>query len=414
MECLGPIAEALSVAHGQEQRIAHRDIKPANIFLAETDEGPLAKLLDFGIAKVMNATGEGAYNATTVGAIAGFTPMYAAPEQWKKSFGATGPWTDVYALALVCVEMMTGKTALSGDDALQLMAATVDPRNRPTPRGRGVMVSSRVEAVFRKALAIEAKDRYANAQEFWGDLQKAGSAGAGTGRRALELGAGVFGVLIAAGTFWGLMRWQDRKPVEIPRDAGVVLVNLVDAGAELDGGVEQVESPVPAAPLKLESSAAPVPKPSVVAAAKVIGAKAVEGKDGGVELDAGEAVEEVDDGTDPYDPEPVKEFDQNAANAATQSAANAVGVGCARAGGPSGAGTVKLIFEPTGEVSSVTLLDAAFEGTEVGACILRRFGAIRVPPFGGASRVGTKGFWVKEVEGVPAPPPEPAPVPGGD
>jgi formylglycine-generating enzyme required for sulfatase activity len=181
--CLTPIAEALGIAHAQ--KVAHRDIKPANIFLARGPDGVSSKLLDFGIAKVMTATGSAALRDPTMKGFGGFTMQYGAPEQWNRKYGATGPWTDVYALALVAVEMLIGEPALQGDEPGQFFGATIDPHDRPTPSARGAAVFASVEDVFRKALAVAPGERYRDAKAFWEALlgaQRAAVAGAGPGQ----------------------------------------------------------------------------------------------------------------------------------------------------------------------------------------------------------------------------------------
>ncbi len=180
MRLLDPVAEALALAH--ERGIAHRDVKPANIFLLgrARDERCPVKLLDFGIAKVVLEIqkSEGAFTKTS-GTLTAFTPAYAAPEQFSRSHGPTGPWTDVFALALVVVELMTGRAPLDGDDFLQLGVSAANPNVRPTPRTRGAEASDAVESVFLKALAVDRSARYASADVFWRDL-KAAAAGART------------------------------------------------------------------------------------------------------------------------------------------------------------------------------------------------------------------------------------------
>ncbi|HRI71676.1 MAG TPA: protein kinase, partial [Polyangium sp.] len=168
MAVVEPIFGALSHAH--TQRVAHRDIKPANIFLLRTKTGAAAKLLDFGMAKVMTTTGTQGLHAQTQGGLSGLTPAYAAPEQWDKKMSATGPWTDVYSMALVLVELLTDKPPLDGDDMPSLMNSTLDEEVRPTPSARGVMTDPGIEAVFAKALALHPKDRYRHAAAFWNDL----------------------------------------------------------------------------------------------------------------------------------------------------------------------------------------------------------------------------------------------------
>ena len=170
---LAQVANALDVAHGKG--IAHRDIKPANIFvLGNPRLSPTLKVLDFGVAKMMSDNTQlKAAMAKTGTNITSFTPQYGAPEQFSRSYGATGPWTDVFALALVAVEMMTGKAALDGDDIVQLAFSSGNPQRRPTPRNLGAYVTDAVESVFEKALAIAPHDRYARAREFWSALEQA-------------------------------------------------------------------------------------------------------------------------------------------------------------------------------------------------------------------------------------------------
>jgi formylglycine-generating enzyme required for sulfatase activity len=171
---LAQAANALDVAHGKG--IAHRDIKPANIFVLGDNPRLTAtlKVLDFGVAKMMSDdTQLKAAMAKTGTNISSFTPQYGAPEQFSRSYGATGPWTDVFALALVAVEMLAGKSALDGDEIVQLAFSSGNPQRRPTPRALGVQVSDAVESVFNKALAIAPADRYARAREFWAALERA-------------------------------------------------------------------------------------------------------------------------------------------------------------------------------------------------------------------------------------------------
>jgi eukaryotic-like serine/threonine-protein kinase len=162
------ILPILDVAH--RRGIAHRDIKPANIFVmgaaARAPDTP-CKLLDFGVAKMVSEHAKlNAALAKTGVAITSFTPRYGAPEQFARSYGATGPWTDVYSIALVACEMLTGKVALQGDDLVQFGFSSANPARRPTPRSLGAQVSDQLEAVFEKALAVRPEDRFPNAGEF--------------------------------------------------------------------------------------------------------------------------------------------------------------------------------------------------------------------------------------------------------
>jgi eukaryotic-like serine/threonine-protein kinase len=169
---LEPAARALGVAHAL--KVAHRDVKPQNLFVAKVGASSTLKVLDFGIAKVLTeyTTLTQALDSTKQTPTA-FTPRYGAPEQFNKQRGATGPWTDVFALALITVELLTGKKALEGDDPTQLYVAAADPTLRPTPRALGADVPEAVDRVLDKALAVDPKSRFPDADTMWDALMDA-------------------------------------------------------------------------------------------------------------------------------------------------------------------------------------------------------------------------------------------------
>ncbi len=190
LRTMEPAAKALEVVH--RRGIAHRDIKPANIFLIGEPhaEDSIVKVLDFGIAKVVSDMAERSVASARTGTqISAFTPWYGAPEQFSKRYGATGPWTDVFAMALIMLEMLTLKPPLVGDDFIQLSTESTSVAHRPTPRSNGVLVSDEVEQVFLKAVAIQPADRYQTMGQFWNALCDAVGAGAPVeiGTRSLRL-----------------------------------------------------------------------------------------------------------------------------------------------------------------------------------------------------------------------------------
>jgi serine/threonine protein kinase len=171
LELLDPIADALALAH--DRGVAHRDVKPGNIFvLAGDGKGPLrSKLLDFGVAKVLRGVPTTPLPGTVVSE--SFTPSYGAPEQFASAYGTTGPWTDVFALGLIVVELLTGRPALDGPTVGELALQSCHPDRRPTPRQRGLVVSDEVERVLDRALAVRPEDRFPNGREFWRALREA-------------------------------------------------------------------------------------------------------------------------------------------------------------------------------------------------------------------------------------------------
>src|SRR6185437_5843808 len=155
--------------------VAHRDVKPGNLFVIGDPRGDATvKLLDFGIAKVVSDAQKMAGTFTkTSGQVTSFTPAYGAPEQFTRTVGSTGPWTDVFALALIVVEALTGREPLEGDDFIQLAVSSSSPDKRPTPRTLGADVSDAVEGVLAKAVAVKPTDRWQTAGDFWNALRSA-------------------------------------------------------------------------------------------------------------------------------------------------------------------------------------------------------------------------------------------------
>lgn len=156
---LEPAARALSIAHAMGT--AHRDVRPANLWLAEIGGRTTLKVAAFGLAARIGR-GETA-----------FAPEYGAPEHFKKSYGPIGPATDVYGLALCVIELVSGRRALTGEDAGELYLATSDLARRPSLRAHGSHVSDAVESVLQRALAVDPKRRWANARELWDALVSA-------------------------------------------------------------------------------------------------------------------------------------------------------------------------------------------------------------------------------------------------
>ncbi len=163
-----------AVAYAHAQGVVHRDLNPGNLFLAKTPAGVRLKVLDFGVAKIMqdSAIAMGP-TARTVGNVRMFAPAYGAPEQFDESVGAIGPWTDVYALALVVLEAFTDRTVMLGEHLGEFALKALDPVTRPTPRALGLAVGDEVERVFTRALAISPSQRPQDAGELWGTLKHA-------------------------------------------------------------------------------------------------------------------------------------------------------------------------------------------------------------------------------------------------
>jgi serine/threonine-protein kinase len=163
--------DALAYAHAKG--VVHRDINPGNLFLTQSRDGMKLKVLDFGVAKVVSDHAlEMGPRAPTLGHIRIFSPAYASPEQFDDKIGKIGPWTDVYAVTLVLLEMMRDKTVNEGEHLGEFAMRTLG-EVRPTPRALGVAVGDEVEALLSRAVSLSTTERPQDAGELWGMLKHA-------------------------------------------------------------------------------------------------------------------------------------------------------------------------------------------------------------------------------------------------
>jgi dienelactone hydrolase/predicted Ser/Thr protein kinase len=189
------IAAALTKAHASG--IVHRDLKPANIML--TADGHV-KLLDFGLAQVMDSAVETATIAESE--IAG-TVGYMSPEQLRGQ--AVDGRTDLFALGVILYEMSTGERPFQGDSRLSVIDATLytEPRDFGTD-----VVPGKLKAIIFKLLEKEPGQRYASAAALLDDLRRF-EALQSTGRpvRRLRDAVGVAVIVVGLAALWFGHRW---------------------------------------------------------------------------------------------------------------------------------------------------------------------------------------------------------------
>jgi serine/threonine protein kinase/ligand-binding sensor domain-containing protein len=151
LDVMVPVCEALAAAHAAG--LIHRDVKPDNVFLSQTPAGETVKLLDFGIAKLVEPDHKNASNtasATFVG-----TPKYMAPE--RLLVGDYGAESDVYSVGVILYQMVLGRTPWSeSSDIFALAAQIVAGRVVPmTDRD----VPAALSAIVMRAISIEPSKR---------------------------------------------------------------------------------------------------------------------------------------------------------------------------------------------------------------------------------------------------------------
>ncbi len=107
-----------SLAYAHARGIVHRDMKPGNVLVSGAAHRPLLKLADFGIAFPMHAEVDDDESSAATG-----TPRYMAPEQLRSAWRDFGPWTDLYGLACVAWQLLTGSPPFVRPGPLALMMA---------------------------------------------------------------------------------------------------------------------------------------------------------------------------------------------------------------------------------------------------------------------------------------------------
>lgn len=150
-----PCLEALGEAH--KLGIVHKDLKPSNLFLANPGQRTESlRIVDFGIAHIRNAS-EGRLTAT--GQILG-TPQYLAPEYIDSQ--VVTPAFDVYQMGLILVETIIGKPVVDENHPLRCVKIhSMGELDVPRP-----LLDSDLGPILLKALSLDYKERYENAEEF--------------------------------------------------------------------------------------------------------------------------------------------------------------------------------------------------------------------------------------------------------
>ncbi len=203
------ILDALEALH--EEGIIHRDLKPENIMVTRDD---VVKLMDFGIAR-MSSSETLTQDGTTLG-----TVYYMSPEQaaGKK----TGARSDIFSIAAVLYQMVTGKFPFEGEHPMAVMYSITNASPKPLSR-HAVDAPEGLQGIMDRALEKNRGDRYANAGTFRDALSdllhsESGTALHGTpvkSRRARLLqisGSAILVAALATFVFWMGSRGGSREP----------------------------------------------------------------------------------------------------------------------------------------------------------------------------------------------------------
>ncbi len=212
LEVMAQVCDGLQAAH--QKGIVHRDIKPANIMIAREGERPVAKILDFGVAKSLGQ------DATQTGQVVG-TLAYMAPEYLR--LGKATPSADLFAVGVILYEGLAGRRPFQGDTSGSLIYCIL---NEPAPEldtTRLEGLSPALRELVLRALAKDPLERFASARELGEALRAALDPGwrpqdqptvalpkhpappaRPSPQRLIALGAALFLALVGLGAWWAL------------------------------------------------------------------------------------------------------------------------------------------------------------------------------------------------------------------
>ena len=167
-----------AVHYAHQKSVIHRDLKPGNIVVSgENSDGelPALKILDFGLARIVDADRPGGSVLTEIGVIKG-TLAYMSPEQARGDAAAIDVRTDVYALGVILYEMLSGQRPYDVDTASVVNALRAIAEAKPLPLSRAWRGSkpldADVETIVMKTLEKDPEHRYGSAEALSEDIER--------------------------------------------------------------------------------------------------------------------------------------------------------------------------------------------------------------------------------------------------
>jgi serine/threonine-protein kinase len=305
------ILDALATAHSAS--VVHRDIKPANVFLAEGANGTRIKLLDFGLAKLLDSPAA----ITGSGVVMG-TPAYASPEQLK-SPDAADERVDLYSVGATLFHLLTGRPPIEACSYAAAVANVINGETRRDPRQLREEVPSWLAAVVVRAMAPDPADRFASASEMRAALAgapvakhvrhtKSGPTPWSSPRLRLALGcSGVFVALVLA--TWSFGRARSGPADRTSASVSPTLVVTEHAGSS----TAQLPVPPAATPASPKGAIPPTSQVRPSRRKRMNNASAspvVESRPRVQPLPVGQRARvEIDENDNPYRPQPMTDTD---------------------------------------------------------------------------------------------------------
>jgi serine/threonine protein kinase len=156
------IARGLAAAHRKE--IVHRDLKPENVMIVESPAGDELKIMDFGLAKVLDS-GTGATESVTVAGRVMGTLGYMAPEVVNGN--VVDERADLFAIGVMVVETLTGVRPFRGSTQQEILLALLGSEYHLAGESAEIRA---LDAIVQRCLAKDPRDRYGSSAELAKDL----------------------------------------------------------------------------------------------------------------------------------------------------------------------------------------------------------------------------------------------------
>ena len=283
LQIISQVLDALAEAH--DRGIVHRDLKPANILIGKKGGEEWVKVVDVGIAKVMDSGEEEDERLTGTGMVVG-TPSYYSPEQ-ARGLDVDGR-SDLYAAGIVLYEMLTGNLPIKGKTPIDFVRAhAVD---EPTPaKHYGVILPGDVDKLIMRSLLKDPAKRFQSAREMKAAVDAAravltaqGVPKLQTPRKALQkklmIGAGAAAGLIAVLLVLVFTTSGPEQPVRKKKAAPAAPATEVALSPKLsEAGAVPPVPPAEAPPAKAPAAEAPPALPPADTAAAAAAAPPAEG-----------------------------------------------------------------------------------------------------------------------------------------
>jgi len=153
-----PVVGTLDRAHARD--IIHRDLKPSNIYIVR---GNLAdpRIMDFGLAKT------GDLQAITADRMLAGSPSYVAPEIWKEGARAADARSDIYSLAVVMYQTLTGDVPIYREKLVDMLIAVTTPGNIPSLHKARPDLPEAIDDWAEQAFAVDPANRFQTVVGMW-------------------------------------------------------------------------------------------------------------------------------------------------------------------------------------------------------------------------------------------------------